>query len=248
MDVRGRGIVVTGASRGLGEALAGWFADRGGRVALVARGGEALARATRRIVDRGGVAHAIEADVSDKNAAYAIAGTAAALVGPIDIVVQNASTLGPVPMPLLLDTACEDLADVLETNVVGPFRLTKILAGPMILRGHGSIVFVTSDAAVHGYPRWGAYGVSKAALDQMARVWGAELEGTGVRIFSVDPGEMNTKMHADAVPEADPSTLADPSEVAARIGALLQQGRGIRNGERIAIASSPLADLPEVRA
>ena len=119
MDVRDRGIVVTGASRGLGEALARWFAERGGRVVLVARGGDDLTRVTREIVSRGGVAHAIEADVSDKDAAYAIAGTAAALVGSIDLVVQNASTLGPVPMPLLLDTACEDLADVLETTSWG---------------------------------------------------------------------------------------------------------------------------------
>jgi NAD(P)-dependent dehydrogenase (short-subunit alcohol dehydrogenase family) len=241
MDIRGRGIVVTGASRGLGEALSRWFAERGGRVAMVARGGEDLHRAARRIVEAGGIAHPIEADVSDKNAIYAIAGTAAALVGPIDIVVQNASTLGPVPMPLLLDTACEDLSSVLETNVVGPFRLTKALAGSMVLRGHGVVVFVSSDAAVNGYPHWGAYGVSKAALDQMARVWGAELEGSGVRIFSVDPGEMNTKMHADAVPDADPSTLLDPAVVAARIGALVEHNHRILNGTRLE-AAAPLAE------
>ena len=92
---------------------------------------------------------------------------------------------------------------------MGPFRLTKILAGPMILRGHGTVVFVTSDAAVQA-TALGRLRRLKAALDQMARVWGAELDGTGVRIFSVDPGEMNTKMHADAVPDADPSTLAEP--------------------------------------
>ena len=97
-----------------------------------------------------------------------------------------------MPLRLLLDTECEDLERALAVNLVGPFRLTKALAGPMVLRGRGLVVHVSSDAAVEAYPRWGAYGVSKAALDHLGRIWAAELAGTGVRVLTVDPGEMDT--------------------------------------------------------
>src|SRR6185437_1918107 len=165
----------------------------------------------------GGEAHGIAADVADKDAAAAIAGQAAALVGPIDLLVNNASTLGPVPLRLLLDTDCEDLERALAVNLVGAFRLTKAIAGPMVLRGAGTIVNVTSDAATEAYERWGAYGASKAALEQLGRVWAAELAGTGVRLYTVDPGEMDTRMHADAIPEADRAELSDPARVADRL-------------------------------
>src|SRR5439155_17254231 len=135
-------------------------------------------------------------------------GTAAALVGEVDVVVHDASTLGAVPLRLLADTACEDLEQVLAVNLVGPFRLTKALVGPMILRGGGLVVHVSSDAAVNAYPHWGAYGASKAALDHMGRTWAAELGGTGVRFLAIDPGEMDTDMHAAAIPEADRALLA----------------------------------------
>lgn len=203
------GVLITGGSRGLGAALARRFVARGDRVALVARHEPEL----REVAEAVG-AHAIVADVGEKDAIHAIAGQAAAMLGEVDVVVQNASTLGPLPMPLLLDTACEDLAGVLETNLVGPFRLSKALLPGMILRGRGVLLFVSSDAAVNGYPGWGAYGVSKAALDQLARTWAAELEGTGVRVLSADPGEMDTRMHADAVPDADPTRLAKPDAAA----------------------------------
>src|SRR5205085_1284417 len=133
----------------------------------------------------GGEAHALPGDVADKNQTHAIAGAAAALVGPIEVLVHNASTLGPVPMPLLLDTACEDLSAVLETNLVGPFRLSKAVGGAMALRGRGLIVQISSDAAVAAYPRWGAYGVSKAGFDHLGRILAAELESTGVRVLMV---------------------------------------------------------------
>src|SRR6266404_4972594 len=201
MDLRGKGALVTGASKCLGAALAEELAGEGARVALVARGADELARVAARIQASGGEAHALPADVADKRAVHAIAGAAAALVGPIELLVHNASTLGPVPLRRLLDTDCEDLDRVLEVNLVGPFRLTKIVAGAMALRGSGLVVHVSSDAAVAAYPRWGAYGISKAALDHLGRIFAAELEGTGVRVVSVDPGEMRTRMHADAVPD-----------------------------------------------
>src|ERR1700744_838062 len=201
--------LITGASRGLGRALAVELARVGAQVVLVARESEELHAAVAEIRAADGAAHAVAADVVNKEAIHKIAGAAAALVGPIDLLIHNASTLGPTPLPLLLDTECEDLERVLAVNLVGPFRLTKAIAGSMALRGRGLVVHISSDAAVSAYPGWGAYGVSKAALDHLGRSWAAELSGTGVRVLSVDPGEMNTRMHADAIPEADPATLAD---------------------------------------
>jgi NAD(P)-dependent dehydrogenase (short-subunit alcohol dehydrogenase family) len=209
---------------------------RGARLALVARGKDALERVVADVRSSGGEAHAIAADVGDKAAAYAIAGSAAALVGPIDVVVHNASRLGPTPLRLLGDTACEDLQAVFEVNVVGPFRLTKALVGPMALRGRGLVVSLSSDAAVSAYPRWGPYGASKAAADHLSRIWAAELDGTGVRFISVDPGDMDTEMHASAVPDADRATLARPEDVAARIADMLED-ETLANGARIEIAA-----------
>ena len=237
MDVRGKGALITGASRGLGAALAQELARRGARVALVARGERALDEVVQRIRTAGGEAHALPGDVGDKRAALAIAASAAALVGSVDLCVHNASTLGPVPMPLLLNTACENLAAVLKTNLIGPFRISKALAGSMALRGGGLIVHVTSDASVEGYPGWGAYGVSKAALDHLGRIWAAELADLGVRFVSIDPGEMDTEMHADAMPDADRSSLADPTEVAARIAAIIAGSDRMPSGSRLAASA-----------
>jgi NAD(P)-dependent dehydrogenase (short-subunit alcohol dehydrogenase family) len=237
MELQGTASLVTGGSRGLGRALGRALAAAGSRVVLVAREAGPLGEAVADIRARGSEAHAIAADLADKDATYAIAGQAAALVGPIDVLVNNASTLGPVPLRLLLDMDCEDLEGVLAVNLVGPFRLTKALAGSMALRGRGVIVNVSSDAAVEAYERWGAYGASKAALDQLGRIWAMELAGTGVRVLTVDPGEMNTRMHAEAMPEADPATLADPGDIAARIVTLVAQESGPPSGARIVAAA-----------
>jgi NAD(P)-dependent dehydrogenase (short-subunit alcohol dehydrogenase family) len=237
MDLRGKGVIVTGGSRGLGAALGSTLAARGARVVLVAREPGPLEDAVRRIRSSGGEAHGLAEDIGDKGAIHRIAGAAAALVAPIDVLIHNASTLGPTPLRLLLDTDCEDLERALAVNLVGPFRLTKAIAGPMMLRGRGVVVHVSSDAATSAYPRWGAYCVSKAALDHLNRVWAAELDGTGVRFVSVDPGEMNTRMHADAVPEADPAALADPADVAARIVSLITRDERVPNGARVEAAS-----------
>lgn len=237
MNIEGQGALVTGASRGLGRALAEALADKGARVAMVARDPGPLGEAVAAIRARGGIAHAIAADISDKEAVHRIAGQAQGLVGEIGILVHNASTLGPVPLRLLLDTECEDFAAVLETNLVGPFRLTKILGGAMALRGQGVIVHVSSDGAIEAYPRWGAYSVSKAAQDHLSRVLAAELADTGVRVLAVDPGEMDTKMHADAIPDADPATLQRPADVAARIVEMLEDEAAAPTGARLVAAT-----------
>jgi len=206
MNIRDTASLVTGASRGLGLALARRLAAAGSRVVLVARDAAPLERAAADIRAAGGTAHAIAADIGDKQAIYPLAGQAAALVGPIDILINNASTLGPSPLRLLLDTDCE------------------VVAGSMALRRRGVVVNISSDAAIEPYPTWGAYAASKAALDQLGRVWAAELAEHGVRVLTVDPGEMDTQMHADAIPDADRATLADPDDIAARIAAMIGAG------------------------
>lgn len=222
ISLKNRAVLITGASRGLGRALFGEFARAGARVVGVARDRVAIEAVAQELAAQGWSAHALAADLGAQSDIYPIAGAAAALVGPLDVLIHNASSLGPTPLPLLLDTACEDFTRVLEVNVLGPFRLSKAVVGNMLLRGEGVVLHVSSDAATSAYPRWGAYGVSKAALDHLARIWAAELAGSGVRFYSIDPGEMDTAMHAAALPEADPASLARPEDVAARIVSFLQ--------------------------
>jgi NAD(P)-dependent dehydrogenase (short-subunit alcohol dehydrogenase family) len=245
MRIDGAAALVTGGGRGLGAALGRALAREGARVVLVARAGDEVEAVAAGIRAAGGEAHAVAGDMGDPRSAATLAGAAAALAGPLDLVVHGASTLGPVPLRLLLDTHPTELERALAVNVLGPFRLTRLIAGGMILRGRGLVVHVTSDASVAAYPRWGAYGVSKAALDHMARIWGAELDGTGVRFLSVDPGEMATRMHAQAVPEADPATLLDPAVVAERIVQLVRVSETIPSGARLEAATVP---IPSSRA
>jgi len=196
-------------------ALVREFLARGARVAFVARGRERVERVAR---DHPG-SHGIVGDLSEKDDIYRIAMQVTGELGGLDVLINNASDLGPTPLVLLADTACEDLERALATNVLGPFRLTKALLGALAAsarEGRGAVVLnISSDAALHAYPRWGAYGASKAALDHLTRVWNEELAAEGVHLLSLDPGDMDTPMHALAVPEADPATLKRP-EVAAR--------------------------------
>ncbi len=233
MDIRNSTVLITGGSRGLGLALGRVLARSGATVVLVARHQAELDQAVARIRAEGGSAFGIVADMGDKNAIHSITGQAAALAGPIDILILNASTLGPVPLRLLLDTECEDLEQVLQVNLVGAFRLAKVVVGSMALRGGGLVIGISSDAAVHGYAGWGAYGVSKAALDHLVRVFASEMGETGVHFLSIDPGEMNTQMHADAMPDADPATLASPDDVAARIFEIICSSDRFENGTRM---------------
>ncbi len=237
MELRDSAVLITGGSRGLGRALGTELARAGARVVLVARSPNDIHAAAAAIRAEGGNAWAIAADIGDKQAIYSIAGQAAQLAGPIDLLINNASTLGPTPLPLLLDTECEDLEQVLQINLVGPFRLTKVIAGSMALRGHGTIVNISSDAAVEAYERWGAYGASKAALDHMTRIWASELVEFGVRLLAVDPGEMDTAMHADAMPDADPSTLARPQQVARQIVEMVRDAQRAPTGTRLSAPS-----------
>ena len=203
-------IAITGGTSGLGLALVDELTRRGARVAFVARTRDhvdAVARTHPR-------AYGIVGDVARKEDIYPIALQITGSLGGLDVLVNNASSLGPVPLALLADTECEDLELALATNVLGPFRLTKALLGALAAsarEGRGSVVLnVSSDAAVNAYPQWGAYGASKAALRHMTRIWDEELAEEGVHFLSLDPGDMDTPLHALAVPDADPSTLKRP--------------------------------------
>ena len=208
--------LITGASQGLGRALALTYANAGARgLALVARRSAPLedlklelARTAPQLV-----VTTIPADVGSVADVERIAGvTLEASGGRLDVLVNNASTLGPVPMPYLLDYPAEDFQQVLNVNLVGPFLLIQNLLGSMIERG-GSIINVTSDAGRVGYPGWGAYGISKFGLEGLSQTWAAELATTPVRINWIDPGNMNTAMHRDAEPNEDPTQWSNPADV-----------------------------------
>lgn len=211
-DVR---IAVTGGTSGLGLALVHLLHEQGARVAFVARHRERVDEVAR---EHPGT-HGIVADVSVKDDIYPMALQILGELGGLDVLINNASDLGPTPLALLGDTECEDFNRALSTNVLGPFRLTKALLGALAAsarQGRGAVVVnVSSDAAVNAYPTWGAYSASKAALRHLTYIWDAEISEQGVRFLSVDPGDMDTPLHALAVPDADRSSLKRP-EVAAR--------------------------------
>lgn len=214
-SLRDQVALVTGASRGLGRALAVEYARQGAQLVINSRSASAEElRETERLVQSlNAPVLRVLADVSDRADVERLVGEAFARFGRIDILVNNASALGPTPMPFLADTPIEEFESVLRTNVTAPFMLTRSLVGQMLARGSGSIINVSSDAGAVGYPTWGAYGVSKAALDHLTRVWAAELEGTGVRINSVDPGDMDTVMKRASEPDGDASQWAKPETV-----------------------------------
>jgi len=159
--------------------------------------------------------------VSRKDQTHRIALQINAALGGLDVLVNNASSLGPTPLQLLADTDCEDLEAALATNLVGPFRLTKALLGALAAAARegrpARVVNISSDAAITPYARWGAYGASKAALRHLSRIWDEELREHGVRVIAIDPGDMDTPLHAAAVPDADPSTLKPPADAAREI-------------------------------
>lgn len=218
-------VALTGGTSGLGLALVQELVNREAQVAFVARAREGVERVVRlRPKARG-----IVGDVSNKNDIYPIAMQIVGMLGGLDVLINNASHLGPVPLALLADTDCEDFERALATNLLGPFRLTKALLGALAASARerrGAVVLnISSDAAINPYPSWGAYGASKAALHHMTRIWNEELTAQGIAFLSLDPGDMDTPLHAIAVPEADPAELKRPEaaarELADAIGNLL---------------------------
>jgi NAD(P)-dependent dehydrogenase (short-subunit alcohol dehydrogenase family) len=206
--------IITGASRGLGLALARALAARGWALVLDARGAADLERVTRQL---GSVANvtAIAGDVADADHRRALIDAAGE---HIDVLLNNASLLGPSPQPMLADYPLAELERVYQVNVLAPLALVQ-LALPRISDG-GRIVNVTSDAAVEPYEGWGGYGSSKAALDQLSAILGAERPA--IRVYAVDPGDMRTRMHQEAFPGEDISDRPPPENSVPGLLALIE--------------------------
>lgn len=205
---RRRVAVVTGASRGLGAVVARFLAGAGFDLALVARDPTPLAELSREVRTFGGTVAELAGDVSDPEHRARV-GAAVDRFGGLDLLVNNASELGPSPLPPLVEVPLEELERVFRVNVVAPIALVQTLL-PALARRHGLVVNISSDAAVGGYPGWGAYGASKAALDLGSLTLAHELEGVGVGVVAVDPGDMRTQMHQAAFPGLDISDRPAP--------------------------------------
>jgi NAD(P)-dependent dehydrogenase (short-subunit alcohol dehydrogenase family) len=201
--------LITGASRGLGRALAEELARRGWDLVVDARNGVALSAVP---------GHHVPGDVTDPAHREALVLAVAERGGP-DLLVNNASTLGASPMPAVTDLDDAILRDTVETNVVAPHALTRALL-PRLLERRGVVLNITSDAAVEAYPGWGAYGASKAALDHLTRILAAEQPT--LRVYVADPGDMRTQMHADAFPGEDISDRPEPETVVPHLLALVE--------------------------
>jgi len=220
-SIRGLRVAITGGTSGLGLALVRRLLDAGADVAFVARGRAGVARVSQERPE----AHGIVGDVSRKEDIHPIAIQVLGALNGLDVLVNNASSLGPVPLAPLADTACEELEHAFATNVLGPFRLTKALLGSLAAAaregGAPLVINISSDAAITPYAGWGAYGATKAALAHLTRIWDGELTSEGIRVMSIDPGDMDTPLHALAMPDADRSSLKDPDAAAAEIVELI---------------------------
>lgn len=216
-DLQDLRVAVTGGTSGLGLALVRQLHAAGARVAFIARTPARVAEVARSLPGT----HGLVGDIARKDDIYPLALQVTAALGGLDVLVNNASHLGPVPLALLADTACEDLEAALAANLLGPFRLSKALLGALRASARdgrpAAVVNITSDAAATPYPGWGAYGASKAALAQLSRIWHEELREHGVRVLALDPGDMDTPLHALALPDADPAALKRPAEAAREI-------------------------------
>jgi NAD(P)-dependent dehydrogenase (short-subunit alcohol dehydrogenase family) len=201
-----RTALITGASRGLGLALARALAEEGWTLIIDARGEDALERARAELSERTRVV-AIPGDVSDPEHRAALA-DAVRKVGGLDALVNNASILGPSPQPALLDYPLDVLEEVYRANTLSPLALVQVLRNE--LKQDARVINVTSDAAVEPYEGWGGYGSSKAALEQLSNILAAE--NPNVRVYRVDPGDMRTRMHQEAFPDEDISDRPLPEE------------------------------------
>ena len=213
-----RTALITGASRGLGLALARALAQAGWALVIDARRPEALRAAAQELARSSPAVLAVPGDVADEDHRQALV-SAVDELGGMELLVHNASLLGPSPQPRLAEYPLDVLQDVYAVNVFAPLRLTQLMLPR--LQPPGAIVFVTSDAAVEAYPGWGGYGSSKAALDQLGAVLAAE--HPEVAVYRVDPGDMRTQMQAEAFPGEDISDRPPPEASVPGILRLVQE-------------------------
>jgi len=220
----GHVAIVTGGSRGLGKALACELLGKGLTVIIDGRNPVTLEDTRQGVLShvaaslpqgegRLGKLIAISGDVADPAHVHALI-AAARQVGRLDLLVNNASTLGQTPLPRIEQLDRETFRILFDVNVFAPIYLIQHALPLMAQSEPSTIVNITSDAGVEAYPGWGGYGATKSALEHVSRVLAAELEGSSTRVLVFDPGDMNTAMHRDAIPDADPSHLRDPADSA----------------------------------
>jgi NAD(P)-dependent dehydrogenase (short-subunit alcohol dehydrogenase family) len=219
---KGRVALVTGASKGLGLSLARLLAERGLSLVIDARGAQALDATRDELSSRTQVA-ALCGDVADAEHVHALVALAKERFGRIDVLINNASTIGRSPMPALAQLSPVVFERLVTTNVWAPLHLVQH-ALPLMARG-STIVNVSSDAALNAYPGWGGYGASKAALEHLSRTLAVELEPAGISLVLADPGNMNTALHREAEPGEDLSALPDAAAVAPALAAWLEAKR-----------------------
>ena len=200
IDVK-RAALITGASRGLGAELASFLAEQGYDLLLTARRAKPLELKARSLQEYGGRVIALAGDVADPEHAGGLLAAARSL-GRLDVLVNNASDLGSTPLPSLAEYPLDSVEHVLNVNLVAPLRLVQSML-PLLREHRGLIVNISSDAALGGYPGWGIYGASKAALDLLSLTLAEELRDDYVAVVSVDPGDMRTEMHQAAFPGED---------------------------------------------
>jgi NAD(P)-dependent dehydrogenase (short-subunit alcohol dehydrogenase family) len=206
--LRGKVVMITGASQGLGRALALACAQEGANLVLNSRNADSLDPVAQEAEGLGVEVLAIPGDVSRSTHVEMLVSAAVERFGRIDVLVNNAGLLGPrVPIEEYPE---DEWRKVLEANLTGPFLLARAVV-PHMTEG-GSIVNVTSGVSIEGRPRWGAYSVSKFGVEGLTQILAAELEERGIRVNSVDPGGMRTEMRAAAYPDEDPMTKITPEE------------------------------------
>ncbi len=223
--------LVTGASKGLGAALARFLAGEGFDLIVTARHApdlEAMAASLDVFETR---VFAVPGDVTDPGHRHDLARRVEDHGAGLDLLVNNASTLGPSPLPSLTQHPLPELESVFRTNVVAPIALVSALL-PALVSRRGQVINISSDAAVAGYPGWGGYGASKAALDLASLTLAHELEGRGVSVVAVDPGDMRTDMHQAAFPNEDISDRPLPDVTLPFWAWLLHQPRAAVSGHR----------------
>jgi NAD(P)-dependent dehydrogenase (short-subunit alcohol dehydrogenase family) len=224
-------VMITGASKGLGKALTLAFAKRGANLVLCARNEQQLNEVALEAKALGAEVLQIAADIATAKDVECLVASAETHFGKIDVLINNASILGPSPMPFLLDYPEEDFAEVIQVNTIGMFLVIRRVIASMLQHNYGSVINVTSEAGNVGYAGWGAYGVSKFAVEGLTQIWADEVSETGVRVNMVDPGEMNTSMHSLAIPDCD-YEVAEPEDVVDVFIYLASNAAKAVNGQR----------------
>ncbi|HKJ96466.1 MAG TPA: SDR family oxidoreductase [Thermoplasmataceae archaeon] len=218
-----RAAFITGGTSGLGNSLVRLFLDNGWKVATCGRRKNLLDELAR---DHGDDLLALACDIRFDNHLDSVIERIEEKWGSIDLIVLNAGEVGPVPLPEVYGTTLMDLRKTMETNFFANFNIIRKFAG--LMKNPSLIAHITSDASSSPYPGWGAYGSSKAAMDQLIRILDEESKCSGINAFSFDPGDMRTEMHRKAIPEDDPDSLKEPDVSALELFSIVEKKLGVR--------------------